>query len=235
MMSNFQGEVDRIRAEYKRRERELAVDSYALYHPSNLFIHHGQQRALLWALRTADLLPLADRGILEVGCGLGQWLAVFENFGARRENLAGIDLDEERAALCLGRFAGADIRRGDAARLPWRDGAFDIVFQSTVFTSILDPGMKRAVAGEMLRVLKPRGAILWYDFHVNNPRNPHVHGVGRGEIRSLFPGCQLMLRRATLAPPLARRIAPFSWTLATLLDALRILDTHYFAVLRRSE
>jgi ubiquinone/menaquinone biosynthesis C-methylase UbiE len=235
MKPDLSDNVERIRAEYQRRQREVPPDFYALYQPSNLYIHHGQVRALLWALRTANLLPLKDCRILEVGCGRGNWLSVFEDFEAQRGHLAGIDLDAARVACCLQRFAGADVRVGDASKLPWGDGQFDIVFQSTVFTSILDIGMKRAVAREMLRVLKPQGAILWYDFHVNNPRNPHVRGVGRREIQSLFPGCRMALRRVTLAPPLARRLVPISWTLSTLVEALRILNTHYFGVLRRIE
>lgn len=233
-MNTSQTSAEQIRAEYKRREREIPPDFYALHHTANLFLHQGQLHGLQWALRTAGLAPFGDRRLLEVGCGRGNWLSIFEAFGAKRENLAGIDLDEERARECQARFAGADVRPGDATRLPWPDGAFDVVFQSTVFTSILDAEMKRAVAGEMLRVVKPRGAILWYDFHMNNPRNPHVRGVGGGEIRALFPGCEARLRRVTLAPPIARRLAPLSWLAAEALEGMRFLNSHYFGVLRRT-
>jgi hypothetical protein len=49
--------------------------------------------------------------------------------------------------------------------------------QFTVFTSILDKDMKRNIAAEMLRVLKPKGVIIWYDYFVNNPKNSDVRGV----------------------------------------------------------
>jgi len=68
-------------------------------------------------------------------------------------------------------------RCGDASRLPFKDGSFDIVMQFTVFTSILDREVKKAVATEMLRVLKADGIILWYDYHMNNPKNPDVKGI----------------------------------------------------------
>jgi hypothetical protein len=45
----------------------------------------------------------------------------------------------------------------------------------------------------MLRILKPGGAILWFDFRVNNPANPHMCGVAAREIRSLFAGCEITL------------------------------------------
>src|SRR5690606_37574580 len=104
---------------------------------------------------------------------------------------------------------------------------------SMVFTSILDPEMKQAVAREMARVCKPTGAIVWYDFHVNNPRNPHVRGVKKREIHSLFPNHRVRLRRVTLAPPLVRRLVNVSWIGCELLEKFRILNTHYFGVLRK--
>ena len=42
--------------------------------------------------------------------------------------------------------------------------SFDLLLQSPVFTSILDQAMKERVAAEMMRVSKPGGLILWYDF-----------------------------------------------------------------------
>jgi ubiquinone/menaquinone biosynthesis C-methylase UbiE len=226
-------EADRILEEHRRRGREIPAGFYDLDRPANLFLRHGQERALRDALERSGLLPLSGRRLLEVGCGSGNGLEILERFGARRERLAGIDLDPGRAAACSARFPAADIRSGDASVLPWESGSFDLVFQSTVFSSILDPGMRRAVASEMLRVLAPGGAVLWYDFFVDNPANPNVRGIRRREIEALFPGCRVELRRATLAPPLARRIVPVSWTLAAVLEALRVFDTHHLASIRR--
>jgi hypothetical protein len=104
----------------------------------------------------------------------------------------------------------------------------------TVFTSILDPLVKRAIADDMLRVLKPGGAILWYDFRFNNPANPNVRGIGGVEIRSLFRNCNVILKRVTLAPPIARRVVPVTWTGAALLEQVPWLRTHYVAVIRKS-
>jgi SAM-dependent methyltransferase len=231
-MANDQ-ETRRILGEYQRRAREIPADFYALSRPANLFYRHGQERALLAALRKAALLPLQDRLILDVGCGTGQWYSAFENFGAARANLAGIELNPDRARSCSRSFPGIDVRTGDATSLPWMSESFDLVFQSTVFTSILDFEMKQAIAREMLRVLKPGGVIFWYDFTYNNPRNSQVRGIGRLEIRRLFPGCAVEVRRVTLAPPVARRLVPVSWFLACLLEELKLLNTHCFGVIRR--
>jgi ubiquinone/menaquinone biosynthesis C-methylase UbiE len=179
---------------------------------------------------------LRDKTILDVGCGGGQGLVDFESWGARRQNLAGIDLLDESARLARARLGtgerAADIRAGNAAELPWPDETFDIVNQSTMFTSILSDALRKAIADEMVRVARPGGVILWYDFRVNNPVNQHVRRVGAREIRSLFPGCEVHLRLITLAPPVARRLVPLSWVGALMLESLRIFNTHYFGVIR---
>jgi len=94
--------------------------------------------------------------------------------------------------------------------------------------------LKRAVASEMLRVLKPGGVILWFDFRVNNPSNAQVRGVSAREIRLLFEGCEVQLAPVLLAPPLGRLIAGWSWPLAELLHCLPLLRTHYAGLIRKS-
>jgi SAM-dependent methyltransferase len=130
---------------------------------------------------------------------------------------------------------GAWICRANAAYLPFGAASFDLVLQSMLFTSILDETMKRAVAGELLRVLKPQGLILWYDYHANNPWNPDVKGVKKPEIQALFPGCRIKLQSITLAPPLSRALAPYSFLLCFLLEKIRILNTHYLGCIRKTD
>ena len=89
------------------------------------------------------------------------------------------------------------------------------------------------MAAEMVRVLRDNGIILWYDFFVNNPYNPHVRGITRREIIELFPDSNVSSARITLAPPLARLLAPYSRVLCEALAALRILDTHLLAVISK--
>jgi ubiquinone/menaquinone biosynthesis C-methylase UbiE len=206
-----------------------------------LYAHQQKTRMLLKRLVEEGLTPLDGKTILDVGCGEGQLLFDLVSWGARRADLAGIDLIQTRVARACARVgrasdvgrAGPDLRVGDASHLPWPDATFDIVHQGTVFTSILDRGMKRNVASEILRVLKPGGVLIWYDFLFNNPRNPAVSGIGAREIRALFPGCAIRLRRVTLAPPIARRLVPVSWVASLLLETLVILNTHYFAIIRK--
>jgi SAM-dependent methyltransferase len=227
-------EAERIAAEYARRGTSIPPDRYSPATPAQLLLRQSRERAVLAALRRAGMLPLAGRRILDVGCGAGQWLVDFETWGADRAGLAGIDLLDDRIEAARTRLAGADVRAGDASRLPWPSGHFDVVLQSTVFSSILDHAMRTAVAGEMARVLAPGGVIVWNDFFVDSPGNRAVRGVRRREVAALFPGFRVDLRRVTLAAPLARAIAPRSQLAAIALEALRVLDTHYLGVLRRA-
>jgi ubiquinone/menaquinone biosynthesis C-methylase UbiE len=227
-------EADRILAEYSRRAGDPTAELYEPTNPAQLFIRQSVERALVGMLEEAGALPLAGRRVLDVGCGYGQWLADLETLGAERGLLAGIDLVRERAEKARARLGGADIREGDASVLPFEDGSFDLVLQSMMFSSILDASVKRRTASEMARVLAPGGVVLWYDFFVNNPRNPNVRGVGRREVEELFPDFGLRWRRVTLAPPIVRVLAPRLRPLAGAIQALRALNTHALGTLKKA-
>ncbi len=225
-------EEARIREVYEHRTGE---DRYSWFNDGHQMIIQSAERALLHALRRAGITSIADRTILEVGCGTGQWIRALVRWGAQPSRVTGVDLLADRIAsarqLCA---PGSRLLAGSAAKLPFPDASFDIVLQSTVFTSILDEQLRAHAAAEMLRVLRPSGVLLWYDFFVDNPRNPDVRAVRRRELEKLFPSCAMDLRRTTLAPPLARWIAPRSWVAGTALSIFPFLCTHYAGTIRRS-
>lgn len=224
-------EIARIKAEYDRRAREIPGGFYDFDRPANLFALHGRERALRDALAWHGALPLANRTVLEIGCGAGEWFNTFSRLGLPAQHQFGIELDSARAADAKATFPLASIVNGDATRLPWPNASFDLVFQSTVFTSVLEAQMKQQLASEMLRVLKPGGAVLWYDFVYDNPFNKQVKGVSVREVKRLFGARASRFYRTTLAPPLARRLVPLSWPLASALEQLKLLNTHVLGVL----
>lgn len=224
-------EKDRIRAAYAKRQGDTR---YSWFIPGHLFMVQERERRVLAILERYGCTPLDTKKILEIGCGTGHWLREFIKWGARPDNITGVDLLPDRIADAR-RLCPEAVRLlcRNATKLEVSDATFDLVLQSTVFTSILDPGMKQEIAAEMLRVVKPDGLILWYDYHVNNPRNPDVRGVKKREIYQLFPECHIALRRITLAPPLARLLAPHSWLCCHLLERIPFLRTHYLGVIRK--
>ena len=184
------------------------------------------------ALARHGLLPLTGRLVLEVGCGSGYWLRLLENLGSRPNNLHGIDISSERIGWAAASMTGICFSIGDAAQMPYRDAQFDLALQFTMFTSMLDNDARKSAAAELIRVLKPGGMLLWYDF-IWNPINRDTRGIGDRELRSLFPRCRFDIRRVTLLPPLARWIAPFSIRLCHMLERVPQLRTHYLAVISK--
>jgi ubiquinone/menaquinone biosynthesis C-methylase UbiE len=226
-------EIARIRAEYARRSSAIPKDYYSWGRAWNHFFHTQLCRECIRGLSSDAWFPLSGKSIADIGCGTGAWLLEFCQWDA--DSLHGIDLDDRRLARARERLPQADLHLGDATQLPWADESFDLVSQFTVFTSILSPAVKQAIALEMLRVLKPGGFVLWYDFRVNNPRNAQVAGIEAEEIRKLFRGCRTTLRKVTLAPPIARAIVPLSWTIGSLLEKLPFLRTHYFGLIQKPD
>lgn len=208
-----------------------SIDVYSPLNPAAQFMIQRRHR-LIRAVFADHFSSMEKCRLLEVGCGNGQWLAEFQMFGLNVMNLSGIELDEARVKNAQERIKGADIRAGNAAELPWDDNSFDIVFQSTVFTSILDREIRRKAAEEMMRVCRPEGFILWYDFIYDSPSNPNVKGVGKKEIKELYSPWKLRYKKVTLAPPLARKLVPVSWLAAEILESFcPFLRTHAVAVI----
>ncbi len=140
----------------------LAPNIYSPLNPSALFMIQRRQR--IFRQIFAENFPdgLDDLKLLEIGCGGGQWMLEFAGFGFNFANFAGIDINPERVKIAKERVPLADIRDGDASSLPWSDQSFDIVFQSTVFTSVKDAETKKKIAYEMKRVCKKEGfALCW--------------------------------------------------------------------------
>ncbi len=228
-------ESERLLREHRRREAEIPADRYAPWQPAEAFMVAGRRRLAAGMLRRAGAFPEAQTPCLEVGFGRLGWLGELISWGVRESKLAGIELDPARAAEARDRLPAADLVVGDARDLPWADGAFRLVIVSTVFTSVLEDDLRQRLAAEIDRVLGPGGALLWYDFRVDNPRNPNVRGIGRRELRALFPKLDGEIRGATLAPPLARRVAPRCHWLATTLETLPFLRSHLVAVLVKKD
>lgn len=227
------GEVERIRAAYARRALSVPRSRYSYFNPAHVYWMQQRERDLLRALIHAGWSDLREKRILEVGCGDGDVLRRFIAYGAQPQHLAGVDLLADQIEAAARLSPSIEFRCANAEHLPFGDERFDLVCQFTVFTSILDGTMRREVAREMLRVLRPDGLLLWYDFHLNNPHNPDVRGVTRREIRTLFKGCTIELRRVTLAPPVARRLAPWSVGACYLLEKVPWLCSHYLGVIRK--
>jgi SAM-dependent methyltransferase len=125
--------------------------------------------------------------LLEIGAGSGGNLFFFGRIGIKWENIYANELLPDRFKVLKETFPNIKTIEGDACQIDinvYND--FDIIFQSTVFTSILDYDFKVKLAEKMWSLLKPGGIILWYDFIFNNPNNEDVKGIKKREIHDLF-------------------------------------------------
>ena len=226
-------ETQAVRLRYARRDA-LAQDwRYHRLNPAALWPAQERERALANRLLQhvgGDVTRLATLRLLEVGSGSGGNLLDMLRCGLAPENLCGVELLPERHQTARAVLpAGVQLCLGDALQMQWPPTSVDLVLQSTVFSSLLDDAYQQRLATHMWQVLKPGGAVIWYDFTVNNPRNPDVRGVPLQRVKALFPQGTFHCQRLTLAPPLARwavKLHPFFYT---ALNSLPLLRRHLLA------
>lgn len=219
-------ELDAIAQRYARRG---GGDRYSLLRPEVWQMWQERQRELLKLLARRPGVP-ADWHATEVGCGAGGNLLDLLRLGLLPAHLSGIELLPERLAAARAALPeGVRLLAGDASTADVAPSSQDLVLQSTVFSSILDDALQQRVADAMWSWLKPGGVVVWYDFTVNNPRNPDVRGVPLKRVRELFPQGRFTARRVTLAPPLARAL-PGAYALFNLVPWLR---THRLILIQR--
>jgi SAM-dependent methyltransferase len=227
-------EITRVRRVYRGyAERGRGAREWAADNPGNRAMVDERTRVIAELLARSGRLPLGSRRVLDLGCGDGEVLAGLVRWGALPARLVGVDVRADAVAHAHTRWPEIGLDVADATALPYRDASFDLALCFTLFTSILDDRIARQVASELRRVLRPGGALLWYDFRVGNPWNPHVRGMSRRSIRALFPGWPGSVRLVTLLPPLARRLGSLTPVLYPVLGTLPALRTHWAGLLER--
>ncbi len=228
-------EVEAIRLRYARRKQLPESSLYDPLNASRYMTYQEKRRAFIRWIHSSGLAPVQDKRVLEIGCGSGDNLLQFICLGFQPENLVGNELLEESAFNARRLLpAGVQILVGDASMLEVKEGFFDVVFQSTVFTSILDESFQQKLANCMWSMVKPGGGVLWYDFTFNNPKNPDVRGIPVRRIRELFPDGDIKIWQLTLAPPISRRVTKIAPSLYSWFNMMPFLRTHVLAWIKKN-
>lgn len=122
----------------------------------------GQERRLELV---RHYVPLQDRRILDVGCGIGMYTAAFRRYSP---HVFGVEIEWERARQAQSRAAALTVSPGE--RLPFADTTFDIVFSHEVIEHVADDAL---TAREMVRVARGSGYIVlfcpnrWWPFETH--------------------------------------------------------------------
>ena len=110
---------------------------------------------------------VADKRVLDAGCGVGWGSAVL--LGAGAAEVVGLDLDREAIADAGTRVPRAEFVVGDLLELPFEDNRYDVV---VCFEALEHTGNTDRTLDELARVLAPDGLLF-----VSSP-NPRVYPEG---------------------------------------------------------
>jgi SAM-dependent methyltransferase len=160
----------------------LHPDAPAWY---NITIDRLQEKSWRRGLQRCGL-P-AGALVLDIGCGTGRWLRRYKqlNFCA-----VGLDATQDMLRRAIAGGSGLAVVAARAQRLPFPDGAFDLVSDVTVVQHIASPEQD-GVLKEMARVLKPGGHLLLIELikgeapHIF-PRSPRKW-IEAGAVAGLSP------------------------------------------------
>jgi arsenite methyltransferase len=188
--------------------------------PAGLFL--GEAVLMVWSSRVGkrrvvgrmlDALALrGDERVLDVGCGRG--LVLIEAAKRLPQGRAvGVDLWQQRDQSGNARrvtLENADregvadrvkVHDGDARRLPFDDGCFDVVVSSLVVHNIPDTGGREDAMREMARMPRPDGRVAVLDFRHTGAYAEALRTAGLEAIRrtgmrfGIFPAVRIVAGR----------------------------------------
>ena len=223
-----------------------------LGHPSYVW-RRGQDRRLELIRRH---VPLENKRILDVGCGLGMYVEKFRRFSSE---VYGVDIDPEKVELAQRRLP--NISLAPAEDLPFKDRSFDVTLLHEVIEHLVDDrrGISEAVrctdvgghvviyAPNRLYPLETHGFYFrgQYHFrllplvnylpdHLRNHFCPHVRVYTRRGILRLFDGLPVRFTVLTHIYPgfdnMAARHPALGWLLQGTTDVLERTPLRAFGI-----
>ena len=220
-------EIDLIKLRYEKRKSNPLNTKLKSFFYFDYFMQ-SEREIIFLKIISSIFVERNNLKLMEIGAGMGTNIYFFLKHGFKPENIYANELLDDRLETLHEKFPFIHIIPGDASALDYQN-EFDIVFQSTVFTSVLDEELKTKLANKMWKMKKENGIVLWYDFVYDNPRNKDVQGISKNQVRKLFPNAQrITFYKVTLAPFIGRRIGRLYHLINSLFPFLR---THTIALI----
>lgn len=141
--------------------------------------------SVIEALRSTKVNPYLAK-VLDVGCGAGGSIINFLKLGFNPSKIYGIDILENRISSAQKQFQNINWICADASNMNFSDNEFDIVFESTMFVSLVDENLSKKIANEMIRVIKPGGYIILVDWRYSKPNEHNYKALSKKRVLKLF-------------------------------------------------
>jgi SAM-dependent methyltransferase len=188
MIANPRGET-RTEAGADQARTKLA---YGLQWNRFRILRPDEDRATFWNRTGLDRAALAGAVVLDAGCGMGRYLRVAGEAGARI--VVGLDLSTAVQAACdlTAGMPNVALVRGDLLHPPLHPGRFDHIYALGVLDHTPDP---RAAFLALARLLKPGGRIAVWVYPRERPLLERIIRFQRGVSTRLPLGLLLTLSR----------------------------------------
>lgn len=230
-----EGENDRVRRAYEKRKAQGLDQRYCSFNKGFLQSVQERERVLLSMLARTLGTQLSGKSVLDIGCGIGATLLPMVQYGFEPQCCFGIDILQDRIAAARQRLPNITFQCCSAQQMPFTENSFDLATMFTCLSSILSDSVRAEVCRESMRVVKPGGWVLSYDFRVNNPFNADVRAVTLKELRRYYPGCRYITKTLTLLPMLGRMVGKYCPALCSLLSLCPALRTHRMTMFQKPE
>ncbi len=122
------------------------------------FLFERSHRKIIETIKSDDKLELKKSRLLEIGCGMGDFLKEVENIIG---HIYGVDISEEMVSVARENLsANAHILSSDGEQLPFEDSFFDFVLMKGVVHHLGKPTL---VFKEAARVLRKHGKLIIFE------------------------------------------------------------------------
>jgi ubiquinone/menaquinone biosynthesis C-methylase UbiE len=132
-------ELDLIKKRYEQRNKDLLAQNYLASSPYVYMSKQEKEREFYSLFKVLGYDSLSEIDLLEICCGRGDKILDLLQMGFSADRITGNELIEENIHIAKKRFPeGVKLFDRDARALTIKSESQDIVYQSMVFSSILD-------------------------------------------------------------------------------------------------